>query len=557
MTSSRKTRHAKRYRQIANTLTRHGLGYLVGVSWLERLVPFEKGWLGHARRTEPYTRPEHIRLALEELGTTFMKLGQILSTRSDLLRPEYLAELVKLQDAAPALPFDAIEGVLVAELGRPLEELFATFDPEALAAGSIGQAHAATLPGGTEVVVKVRKPGVVEQVEDDLEILQNLAATASRRWELADQYDLVGLAQEFAETLRAELDYVREGKSAERLAANFQEDERVHVPRIFWEATTDRVLTMERVRGTKINDLAALDAAGIDRKVLAQKAASVVLKMVFEDGFFHADPHPGNFFIEREGRIGLIDFGMVGTLDARTQERLVTLLLAITSKDGERLVDAFLELGLAHGRVDHTSLRQDLDHLLSRYYNVPLGEISIGPLLEEVLSIVRRHHLQLPSNLALLIKTLIMHEGLGAQLDPTFNLTAALIPYAQRLMLQQYSPFSLARRLGTAGVEMAQLGTELPRQLRRIVAQLERGDLEVGMRPQGFDPVLHRLERLANRIVLGIIAAAFINGLAILMSVYHPGGWEQWAGPMFALGFLAAAALGVYLAWSILRSGRG
>ncbi|MBF6612505.1 MAG: AarF/ABC1/UbiB kinase family protein [Chloroflexi bacterium] len=556
MANSSKHRHGKRYRQIANTLARHGLGYFVGLAGLERLVPFEKGWLGHARRPQPYTRPEHVRIALEELGTTFMKLGQILSTRPDLLPPNYLTELARLQDAAPALPFEAIKGVLAAELDGPLEEVFATFDPEALAAGSIGQAHAATLPDGTEVVVKVRKPGVVEQVEDDLEILQDLAATISRRWELADRYDLVGLAQEFAETLRAELDYMREGRSAERFAASFEGDKGVHVPRIYWEATTDRVLTMERVRGIKINDLAALDAAGIDRKALAQRAASVVLKMVFEDGFFHADPHPGNFFIEPGGRIGLIDFGMVGTLDGPTQERLVTLLLAIASKDGERLVDAFLELGLAHGRMDRTSLRQDLDHLLSRYYDLPLGDISIGPLLEETLAIVRRHHLQLPSNLALLIKTLIMHEGLGLQLDPTFNLTAALAPYAQRLMLQQYSPFSLARRLGTAGVEMAQLGAELPRQLRRIVAQLERGDLEVGMRPQGFDPVLHRLERLANRIVIGIIAAAFINGLAILMSVYHPAGWEEWAGPLFAFGFLAAAALGVYLAWSILRSGR-
>lgn len=555
--SAGRPRHAKRYRQIANTLARHGLGYLVGVTGLERLVPFEKGWLGHARRAEPYTRPEHIRLALEELGTTFMKLGQILSTRPDLLPPDYLMELARLQDAAPALPFEAIKGVLTAELRRPLEEVFASFDPEALAAGSIGQAHAATLLDGTEVVVKVRKPGVGEQVAVDLEILQDLAATASRRWELADRYDLVGLAQEFAETLRTELDYIREGRSAERFAANFDGDEDVHVPRIFWYATTDCVLTMERVRGIKISDLASLDAAGIDRKALAQKAAGVVLKMVSEDGFFHADPHPGNFFIEPGGRIGLIDFGMVGTLDGPTQERLVTLLLAIASRDTDRLVDAFLELGLAHGRVDRASLRQDLDRLLSRYYNVPLGEIAIGPLLEETLAVVRRHHLQLPSNLALLIKTLIMHEGLGVQLDPTFNLTAALAPYAERLMLRQYSPLLLTRRLGTAGIEMAQLGTELPRQLRRIVAQLERGDLEVGMRPQGFEPIMHRLERLANRIVLGIIAAAFINGLAILMSVYHPTGWEQWAGWLFAFGFLAAAALGVYLAWSILRSGRG
>lgn len=224
------TEHGERYGQIANTLARHGLGYLAGVAGLERLVPFEKGWFGHARRAEPYTRPEHLRLALEDLGTAFMKLGQILSTRPDLLPPDYLAELVKLQDAAPALPFETIKGVLVAELGRPLGEMFATFDAGPLAAGSIGQAHAATLLDGAETVVKVRKPGVLEQVEVDLEILQDLAATASRRWEMADRYDVVGLAQEFAQTLRAELDYIREGHNAERFAANFRGDESVHIP---------------------------------------------------------------------------------------------------------------------------------------------------------------------------------------------------------------------------------------------------------------------------------------------------------------------------------------
>lgn len=314
---------------------------------------------------------------------------------------------------------------------------------------------------------------------------------------------------------------------------------------------------MERVRGIKINDIEALDAAGIDRKALAQRAASVVLKMVLEDGFFHADPHPGNFFIEPEGRIGLIDFGMVGTLDAQTQEQLIAVLLAVAGRDSDQLVDAFLELGVARGPVDRTHLRQDLDQILTRYYDRPLGEITVGPLLEETLTIVRRHGLQLPSNLALLIKTLIMHEGLGVQLDPTFNLTAELAPYIKRLILRQYSPLLLIERLGKAGIEMAQLGVELPRQLRRITAQLERGDLQMGVRPQGFEPIIRRLERLANRIVLGIITAAFINGLAVLMSVYHPSGWEQWAGPVFAFGFLSAAALGVYLAWSILRSGRG
>jgi ubiquinone biosynthesis protein len=546
--------HLERSRQIADILARHGLGYLVGILGLERFVPFHRGLLKHPRRAEPYTQPEHIRMALEELGATFMKLGQILSTRSDLLPPEYLAEFAKLQDAAPTIPLQAVQETLIAELGRSSEELFATFDPSPLAAASIGQAHAATLLDGTEVVVKVRRPGVVEQVEEDLEILQNLATTASRRWEFASQYDLVGLMQEFAEGLRAELDYLREGHNAERFAANFAGEAHAHIPRVFWETTTSRVLTLERLRGIKINDLAALDASGIDRTVVAEQAARIILKMVFEDRFFHADPHPGNFFIEPGGRIGLIDFGLVGMVDERTQERLVSLLLALTSQDADRLADAVLDLGVTRQQVDRSLLGHDLEQLVSRFYGQPLEEIALGPLLEEMLTIVRRHHLRLPTNLALLVKTIVMNEGLGTQLDPTFRLTSVLVPYAQRLMLRQYSPLVWTKQLGRAGRDAVWLGTELPQQLRRLLGELERGTLTMNMRPTDVESVIRRFERIGNRIIIGAVLAAFIIGLAMLMASYHPSGWNQWI--FFVIGFVSAGVLGVYLAWSILRSTR-
>lgn len=556
MATRRKDRHSHRAREIARILARHGLGYLAGVLGLERFVPFHRGLLGHARRETPYTRPEHVRLALEDLGAAFIKLGQILSTRADLLPPDYQAELAKLQDAAPPVPIEEIRQTLLAELGRPVEEIFASFDPEPLAAASIGQAHAATLPDGTEVVVKVRRPGVVEQVEQDLEILQNLAAAASRRWELADRYDVVGLAEEFAQTLRAELDYLREGRNAERFAANFAGDPDVHIPRVFWETTTSRVITLERIRGIKVNDLDALDAAGIDRAALAQRAAGVILKMVFEDGFFHADPHPGNFFIEAGGRIGVIDFGMVGEVDERIQDQLARLVLAITSEDADQMVDTMLDLGVTRGRVDRDLLRRDLEHLLVRYAGLPLGELAVGPMVSESLAVVRRHLLRLPPNLALLLKTVAMNEGMGAQLDPSFTLGSVLAPYAEQLLIRRYAPGRLARRLGRMGIEAARLGVELPVQLRRIIHEIERGDLEIGMRPERFEPLLGRVERLANRLALSILTAAFVIGLAMLMTVYHPPGWNRWVGPLFAAGFAIATALGAYLMWSILRSGR-
>ena len=538
----RKSFHLNRSRQIAHVLLSHGWDFLRNN---EERDP--------ASVMATHARPLHLRLALEELGTTFIKLGQILSTRADLLPPEYLVELRKLQDSASPVAFEEIQPAIVSELGQPIEKLFAEFDPTPLAAASIGQAHAATLWDGTQVVVKVRRPGVVEQVNEDLEILRELAVTASRHWDFADQYDLIGLVEEFSQTLRSELDYIREGHSAERFATNFVSDPHVHVPRVFWEATTARVLTLERISGVKINDLAALDQQGTDRRWLAYYATNIVLKMVCEDGFFHADPHPGNFFIEKNGTIGLIDFGMVGVLDERTQELLAELLIGINREDADRLVDVFLDLGVTRKRIDRASVRRDIDHLLSTYWGLPLGALKVTALLNDVYSVMRRHHLHLPPNLALLLKTVIMIEGLGVNLDPEFQLTNSLTPYTERLVLRQYSPLRWVRGFARASLDLAKLAAELPQHLRRIVTEAEDGNLQIGMRPEGFDSVINRLKRIANRIVLGVIAAAFINGLAVLVSVYKPPGWERWGWVVFAFGFLCALVLGVYLGWSILR----
>lgn len=548
--------HLTRYRQIAEVMTRHGLGWLHGATGLERFFPPLAGRKSDAEE-ELTTPPEHIRRALEELGPTFIKLGQFLSARPDLLPPDYQAELARLQDDAPAFSSEIACERIESELGQSIEELFSDFETRPLAAASIGQAHAARLHDGTEVVLKVRRPGVVRQVEEDLEIMLNIAAAMSRRWKLAARYDVVGLAQEFANTLRAELNYLIEGQNAERFARNFATHPAVHIPRIFWDLSTSRVLTMERIRGTKISDLPETEEAGIDRRELAERGARVILKMIFEDGFFHADLHPGNFFIQPDGRFGLIDFGMVGIVDPALQERLAELLLAITASDYDQLVDTLLEMGVTRGRIERDVLRRDLQYLISQYAGQPLGEIDLTPLLNEALEIMRRHQLHLPPNLALLLKTIILTEGLGARLDPGFHLISVIVPYTNRLLLNLYSPSRWLRKARRAGSDLAWLGTQAPRQLRRMLVAMERGGFEVGMRPQSLDPLMTRLERLANRIVLGILTAAFIVGLSSLLSVYRPAGWEHWAGAMFAIGFFFAIALGIYLAWSILRSGRG
>jgi ubiquinone biosynthesis protein len=494
-----------RQREIVKTLSRHGLGFLV-----DRVHPSE---------TLP-TRPEHVRLALEELGPTFVKLGQTLSTRSDLLPPEYVAELAKLQDAAPPIAPDVARSVVIDELERELSEVFATFDDEPLAAASIGQAHTATLLDGSEVVVKVRRPGVVEQVEQDLVILQNLAGRAERLSERAVEIDAVGLAEEFGQTLRAELDYLTEGRNADRFADNFAGDEGVHIPRVHWETTTSRVLTMDRVRGIRAGDLDALDAAGIDRHELARSATRISAKMIFEDGLFHGDPHPGNFFVEEGGRIGLVDFGMVGTLSDRTRDQLGALLVAFTAHDADRVTDAVLALGVARHRVDRAELRSDIESFLGRYEGVGLGEISITEVLEEATAMMRRHRLHLPRDLALLAKVLVVEEGLGAALVPDYRLDVELAPYARQLMARERerAPEEWLRQALASSSDAAQLSTELPRQFRRLLREGEAGDFRIRVANEDLQALGARVERASTRIAVALLVAAMMEAGATLLA---------------------------------------
>jgi ubiquinone biosynthesis protein len=546
---------AKRYRQIGEVLARHGLGYVASVTGLGRWLPFHHGMLGHKRRDDPYTTPEHLRLALEELGPTFIKLGQLLSTRSDLLPSNYLFELSKLQDGAPPVAATVIRELIEHELGAPVGELFAAFESEPLASASIGQAHAAILHDGTSVVVKVRRPDVISAINTDLEILHNVVNQASRHWEAAADYNLTGLVSEFAHTLRDELDYLQEGRNAERFAHNFSSNPDVHIPQVFWATTTSRVLTLERIVGTKVDDLDALDNAGLDREALAKRAAGVAVTMVFDDGFFHADPHPGNLFIEPAGQIGLIDFGMVGEVDDTLREQLGTLLTALTGSTADRLADALLELSVVKRSVDRDQLHADLTEFMSLYQGRRIGEIAIGPLITRGLALLRNYHLQLPRDVPLLLKFLLMVEGMGVQLDPQFNLGELLKPYAQRAAMAHLSPEALAKLFARSGRDAAELALDLPRYLRRLLRQIDTSGVEVHVRAADLDSTLSRIERIGNRLVAGMIAAAFIRGIGGLTEG-DTKRWSTWEGPLMRVGLGATTALAAYLVWTARRTRR-
>jgi ubiquinone biosynthesis protein len=504
-----------RQRQIAEVLARYGLDYLANAVGLGRLIARERALRGRKPREE-HTPPENLRLALEELGPTFIKLGQVLSTRADLLPPEYRAALAKLQDAAPAIPTEVVQEIVAAELHTNTSDAVVGFDAVPLACASVGQAHLATLQDGTEVVVKVRRPNVVEEMNQDLEIIQNFAARASRRSKAAARYDLGGLADEFVTTLRAQLDYLQEARNAEQFAANFAGDSSVQIPRVFRDLTTSRVITLERIRGMKVTDIAALDEAGLDRHDLAQRAARIVAKMVFEDGFFHADPHPGNFFIEPDGRVGIVDFGMVGTLDDALREQLSRLLIGFVRQDPDRLADALLALGNSTEPVERARLREDLAALLARYVGRSIGEISLRTALGDVLVIVRRHGLRLPRELALLLTVLLVAEGLVAVLDPDFRFAEALAPYARRQLIAQVTPAAVRQRVEQFGADLAELTVDFPGRLDRLLKSVESGGLEVRLRADEFESMLTRAERIGNRIAAAVLAAATLDGLARL-----------------------------------------
>jgi len=534
-----------RLQEIAAVLLRHGFGDLV------RRLGIALHWK-EAGKSVQLDAPQRVRRALQELGPTFVKLGQILATRVDLFAPEWIAEFEKLQDQAPAVD---VRDQLTQDLGAAPETVFAAFDPEPIAAGSIAQVHRARLADGTEVAVKVRRPGIVPVVEADLRLLARLAETLEARVPDLARFRPREVVRQFTATLRRELDLAAECRNAERVAANFRADPAIVVPQVYWDWTGERVNVQAYVEGTPSRDTAALDAAGLDRRVLAHRGAQAMLKMVLEDGFFHADPHPGNLFYLPGNRIAFIDFGMAGHLSERRRDELVQLLNGLVGRDADAVVDILLEWAGA-AQVDADKLALDIDAFIDRYHGLALHELRMGAMLGDMTALLREHRLALPPDLALVLKACVTLETYGRELDPAFDMVGEAAPLLRAATLERFGPASLAKRGWRAGRTLVELLAGLPRDLRELVRSARNGRLQVHVDLTSLQRFGNQLDGAANRLAIGIVTAAFIVGSAIVMTV--EGGPTLAGLPFFGLlGFLGALIGGAWLLVSILRSGGG
>ncbi len=540
--------HLRRYHQIVSVFARHGFRSVISNLGIDRHVSLPSHLL-KADASFQLTPAEHLRLALEELGPTFIKLGQMLTTRPDLLEPDFIKELSKLRDEVPPVSWEAIRGVMVKELGEEPNQFFERISHQPLAAASLGQVHLATLRNGRKVVVKIQRPGIQATIESDLDIMGDMASLAEHSsWgELNHPTEIV---EEFAYSLLNELNYRREANNADRFRRNFASFDTVYVPKIYWDYTTRRVLVMEKIQGIKADDIAALDAAGYNREQVALNATTVMIKEVLEDGFFHADPHAGNYFIMPGNVIGVMDFGLVGELSERDRNHLSRLYINVISMDADGLINELERMGVFHSGMDCARLSRDLERLFGKYTGLPLKDIRMQEILEEFNTLCSRHRLSIPANLWLLGKTLVMTEGLGLQLDPGYDFFTISEPYVQELKRKMWLPKAeWGQALLRHGTDWLEFASMLPRTGRHLLEKAERNELfEIGIKDS--DALTNRLNGLVNRLSLSIVIAGLNVSLAILISVTAAG------SPIRSLvlaGFIAIICLGVWLMISILR----
>ena len=549
--------HLRRYREIVRVLVKYGFVDVVDALHLRPYVAAGRrvlSALGHGDHPER-SRAVRLRLACEELGPTFIKFGQALSTRADLLPLEVIAQLARLQDTVAPLPPGVAEQAIEGALGRRISEFFLEFDAEPLAAASIAQVHRATLSSGELVAIKVRRPGIEPVIEADLAILADLAGLAERYLPDASLYSLSELVAEFARTIRREQDLVREGRLIERVASQFAGDPTVRFPRICWPLSTPAVLTMEFLDGVKVSAVGTDAAADLDPQLVARRGADAVLRQILVNGLFHADPHPGNILILPGGVVAFVDFGIVGRINREMRESLADTIMAIHARDANRLAEIVVSVATPLRPVDLPELSRDLEEMLDVYANLSLGELSMSALFGSITETMARHRLKLPADLLLLIKSVTTIEAVGRQLDPAFKIVEHATPLVVALIEQKHSPAVLARRTADAGREVLSALRTLPANVAAIARRIRADGMQIQFVHRNLDFFVREMDRSSNRLSFAVVIAAIVISSSIV--VHAAVGPNVLGYPVLGLaGFITAGVLGIGLAIAILRSGR-
>ncbi len=549
-------RDLPRLHEIASVMIRYGWGDLVRVLGISSVLE-RAGRILHWQSSNEISQldaPVRIRRALEELGPTFVKLGQLLATRVDLFPPHWIAEFEKLHSQVPAVPLELLQADLVAAIKGEPAEVFAFFDPVPLAAASIAQVHRATLKDGTAVVVKIRRPGIEGVIRADLRILEHAAKLLESEVPDSRRFDPSQIVSQFRRSLNRELDLAKEARNIDQFARDFADDPLVKIPRVYWAFTNNRVNVQEEIVGLEGVVPDKLRASGLDPKLLAVRGADTVLRMVLEHGYFHADPHPGNVLFLPGNRIGMIDFGMVGMLTAARRNQIVDLLHALTCKDEQALMQVLLDWS-GESVSDEDRLAYDVAELLQSYDDLQLKDVKIGALLNDITAVMRDNNLVLPADLTLLFKTLITLEGLGQQLDPEFHMIDHVTPFVERIIQQRYTPQALLARGRKSLRETLEVLADVPRDLRNLLRDMRRGRVKIDLDLKRLDQFGHQLDRASNRLTMGILTASLVVGSSIIMTV--KGGPQLLGLPFFGLlGFLIAFFNSLWIIFSIWRSGK-
>lgn len=499
-------------------------------------------------------RPQRLRLALQELGPTFIKLGQLLSTRPDLLGPDYIEELEKLQDQVAPETFESIRAEVESQLGKPLEQCFRWFDPAPIAAASIAQVHKAVTLEGDTVAVKIRRPRLVDIIRAECEILEGVASLIAGLLSEDSTIDPPQLAREFTEAVQAEAHMTQELRNIQEFARNFAWDPAVRIPKTYDAYCTDGVLTMEFIDGVKPSSIQVLDAAGMDRKELARHGANFTLRQVFDFGFFHTDPHPGNLFVLPGNILAPLDFGQVARLTPSDRAMLADLILAIVDMDASRLLRSFINADMLDSRTNTLRLTRDMEKLLQVYHSLPLKDIPFGRMMAQTFELIRHHRVRPPSEFTLMVKSMMTIETLARSLDEEFNLLEHLRPYAVKLNLEQMSPKRMYQGLRRATRDATALVSKLPDDINTILDKFKLGKFQMHVQHEHLDALERTLDKSSNRISFSLIIAGLLIASSFLVPQQgHVLGIISLQA-LGVLGYLVAAVMGIWLLWAILRS---